>query len=213
MKKFIIVLTSVMLFSISIMPLSTYATEGDVSTETYYNGENFTATKDGNTLVIQDKQTSETVTLEMKDDENGVMTSETGETEHVHRDEEGNVYVNNKLEVAAEADLEDTIDTPKLLLRATKWIYVQTTKYNTSTQGNMRSIALGILSFMPIKGPIFGIVGIIDAARSMGAKTLYVRVKQYRTSGYQFYKYDSYFYANASLTKLVKKISETKRMW
>ncbi len=46
-----------------------------------------------------------------------------------------------------------------------------------------------------------------------GAKTLYVRVKQYRTSGYQFYKYDSYYYANASLTKLVKKTSQTKRMW
>lgn len=77
----------------------------------------------------------------------------------------------------------------------------------------MRSLALGILSFMPITGPIFGIVATIDAARSMGAKTLYVRVKQYRTSGYQFYKYDSYYYANASLTKLVKKTSQTKRMW
>lgn len=58
---------------------------------------------------------------------------------------------------------------------------------------------------MSITGPIFGIVAIIDATRSMRAKTLYVRVKQYRTSGYQFYKYDSYYYTNASLTKLVKK--------
>lgn len=44
-------------------------------------------------------------------------------------------------------------------------------------------------------------------------KTLYVRVKQYRTSGYQFYKYDSYYYTDSKLTKLVKKPSKTKQMW
>lgn len=218
MKKIIIVLASVMLMSLSILPLATNASETENSSTESYNGENFIATQTGNTLVIQDKKTGETVTIEMNDEENGVITSDDGTAESVHRDDDGNVYVDNKLEVeapSANIDMGADIPPKSQLLKASKskWIYVQTTKYNTTTQGNMRSLALGILSFMPITGPIFGVVAIIDAARSMGAKTLYVRVKQYRTSGYQFYKYDSYYYANASLTKLVKKTSQTKRMW
>ncbi|MBC1340370.1 hypothetical protein HB802_03635 [Listeria welshimeri] len=205
-----------MLMSLTAQPLATYASETENPPTESYDGENFLATQTGNTLVIQDKKTGETVTIDMDDEENGIITSDDGTTENIHRDEEGNVYVNNELEVEAPPiDINEGNDiTPQpQLLKASKWIYVQTTKYNTTTQGNMRSLALGILSFMPITGPIFGIVAIIDTARSMGAKTLYVRVKQYRTSGYQFYKYDSYYYANASLTKLVKKTSQTKRMW
>ncbi|HBI5898503.1 TPA: hypothetical protein K8D85_002021 [Listeria monocytogenes] len=205
-----------MLMSLSVLPLATYASETENTPTESYDGENFIATQTGNTLVIEDKKTGETVKIEMNDEENGVITSDDGTIKNVHRDEEGNVYVDNELELEAPPlDIEDGINiaTQPRLLKASKWIYVQTTKYNTTTQGNMRSLALGILSFMPITGPIFGIVAIIDAARSMGAKTLYVRVKQYRTSGYQFYKYDSYYYANASLTKLVKKTSQTKRMW
>ncbi|WP_260443639.1 hypothetical protein [Listeria immobilis] len=153
MKKVIIVLASVMLMSLSVLPLATHASETEnVPTESY-NGENFIATQTGNILVIQDKKTGETVTIEMNDEENGVITSDDGTIESVHRDVEGNVYVDNELEVEAppvNIDEDTNIAPQRQLLKASKWIYVQTTKYNTTTQGNMRSLALGILSFMPI---------------------------------------------------------------
>lgn len=91
--------------------------------------------------------------------------------------------------------------------------YVQTYKYNTKTQGDLKSLALSILSFMPIVGPIYGVIGVIETARGLGAKTLYVKVKQYRTAGYQFYKYNTYYYTNKKMTKLIKKTSKEKRMW
>ncbi|EMG27880.1 hypothetical protein X560_0782 [Listeria fleischmannii 1991] len=206
MKKYISFLIITTLVFLTLTPFSAKAEEDEI-----YDGESLKLIQRDNRIILEDKSTGEIVTLEMDDESNGSLTLENGEIEDIHIDNEGNVYADGELEI--EADVEQDDNATPTLLRASKWIYVQTYKYNTTTQGNLRSIALGICSFMPIVGPIYGIVGIIDAARSMGAKTLYVRVKQYRTSGYQFYKYDSYYYTDSKLTKLIKKTSKTKQMW
>ncbi|WP_244964410.1 hypothetical protein [Listeria aquatica] len=206
MKKGIIILTIAMLFALSLVP--TVASANEVNN--VYDGETLTAIKNGNKLLIEDKKTGETVTIELENNSNGKIIQEDGTVEEFKRNADGDIYVDGQLEVAAEENRDKELNPTT---RASKWIYVQTYKYNTTTRGNMRSLALGILSFMPYVGPIYGVIGIIDAARSLGAKTLYVRVKQYRTKGYQFYKYDSYFYSNAKLTKLIKKTSKTKKMW
>ncbi|MBC1520742.1 hypothetical protein HB912_03650 [Listeria aquatica] len=195
-----------MLFALSLVP--TVASANEVNN--VYDGETLTAIKNGNKLLIEDKKTGETVTIELENNSNGKIIQEDGTVEEFKRNADGDIYVDGQLEVAAEENRDKELNPTT---RASKWIYVQTYKYNTTTRGNMRSLALGILSFMPYVGPIYGVIGIIDAARSLGAKTLYVRVKQYRTKGYQFYKYDSYFYSNAKLTKLIKKTSKTKKMW
>ncbi|HDA9686348.1 TPA: hypothetical protein O5696_002908, partial [Listeria monocytogenes] len=116
-----------MLMSLSVLPLATYASETENTPTESYDGENFIATQTGNTLVIEDKKTGETVKIEMNDEENGVITSDDGTIENVHRDEEGNVYVDNELELEAPPlDIEDGINiaTQPGLLKASKWIYV-----------------------------------------------------------------------------------------
>ncbi len=74
-----------------------------------------------------------------------------GETKEVSRDEAGNIYVDNKLEIPSPVESVDST-VPSIQKRAaSKWIYFQTTYYDTTTQGNLQSIALGLFSFNAIR--------------------------------------------------------------
>lgn len=93
------------------------------------------------------------------------------------------------------------------------WIYLDTLYYDTKTQGDIQSLVIGMLSFLPYVGPVFAIASMISVFQSLGHPTMYVKTLRYYASGYRFYKYDSYFYSNPERTNLINTTSEIKQMW
>ena len=212
MKKIVAFILSVLVMGI-IAPITLVNAE-TASTLNEYAIDNIKILEDdkGN-LLLSDNVTGEKVALSINNDDSASLKMNDGEIKEVSRDEVGNIYVDNKLEIPSPVgSVDSTI--PSIQKRAaSKWIYFQTTYYDTTTQGNLQSIALGLFSLMPYVGTVATIAGIIQTARNLNAPTLYVKVNQYHTKGYQFYKYDSFFYSNKARTKLVKRVTKEKRMW
>lgn len=186
-------------------------------TDQNFDGEYLKVTEENGILTILDKETGEQIELDIQNEDQAVITDSNGETQELNRDSKGNVYVDGKLEVETPISTEGTydevgIENPKARA-ASKWIYFQTTYTTSQTKGNLQNLALGLFTLMPYVGLIGTFYGIIDAARNIGAPMLYIKVKQYHTKGYQFYRYESFFYSNSARTKLVKKLVNEKRMW
>lgn len=94
-----------------------------------------------------------------------------------------------------------------------KYTYLDTLYYDTKTRGDLQSLAFTFLSFIPYVGSVFTIAGIINTFQSLGHPTMYVKVNRYYAKGYQFYKYDSFFYSDPGRTNLVDRLTEIKQMW
>lgn len=224
MKKVVVSLLSILITGFFVQNTAVFAAEmnepieeNSPETDKNFDGEYLKVTEENGILTILDKETGEQIELDIQNEDLAVITDSNGETQELTRDSEGNVYVDGKLEVETPISTEDTYNevgtgNPKAKA-ASKWIYFQTTYTTSQTQGNLKSLALGLFSFMPYVGYISAIYGVIDAARSIGAPMLYIKVKQYHTKGYQFYRYESFFYSNSARTKLVKSLVNEKRMW
>lgn len=126
-----------------------------------------------------------------------ILTYEDGTTEKITRE-----YSN------VDNPLVSRIDPSKFT-----YYYFQTTYYDTKTQGDLQSLALGLFSLMPYVGWVGTIASIIETARNMGKPVLYVKVNHYHNSNYSFYKYENYFYTDSKYTQLIKHTTEYKQMW
>lgn len=168
-----------------------------------YDGDYFYLVQEGNKVTMTDKESGETVFIEIKDINNATLTLEDGTTTEYQRE---NLILRPVSRMGV--PIPDYIDPSKF-----DYTYFQTTYTDTKTQGDIESIALGLLSFMPYFGGIFGIIGIIETARNLGAKTIWIKTKEYYAEGYMYYKYHSYFYTNSKYKNHFKDKINYVKMW
>lgn len=229
MKKIVASLLTVIITGFFAQSTTVFATEIDkpveiqdyeaeeIISEEYKNfdGEYLKFTEENGIVTILDKETGEQIELEFQDENQAVLTDSNGETQELVRDPEGNVFVDGELETEAPIVESNPYENSNniSLFAASKWIYYQTVYTTSQTQGNLKSLALTLFGAVPYVGYISAIYAAIDAARSVGAPMLYIKVKQYHTKGYQFYRYENFFYTNSARTKLVKTVIHEKRMW
>lgn len=196
-----------------------------------YEDENFKITQTKNERIVLDKKTLKSVTLTFTDstESNGIYKDADGNIKKYSKDNSGNIYLDGDcvLEINQSIELEEKnrnftsyassygYTNPNYFIgkNGYKYYYVTTYTYNTKTTGDATSIALGILSFMPYVGPIFGVASIIETARNLGAPVLYIVEKMYCTSDYSNYAYKNYFYSDASHSKLIKSNIVYEKMW
>lgn len=197
-----------------------------------YEDADFKITQTENERIVLDKKTSKNTTLTFTDSthSNGIYKDAEGNIKRYSKDENGNVYLDGECILKATQSIEPEeknknfrsfAASPRSYTNSNyfigkngyKYYYVTTYTYNTKTAGDATSIALGILSFVPYVGPIFGVASIIETARNFGASTLYVVEKVYCTSDYSNYAYKNYFYGDANHSKLIKSDTIYKKMW
>ena len=194
---------------IEAVPIERYVASGNISVEM----------KSENSVVISDANTLENIEIEFIDNHNAIIKDIDGLRKKVYMDGMGNVYINGKLEFTqADTPIKYVVEKERSKRslpdpNRKDWKYLDTMYYDTKTQGDARALALGLLSFVPFIGPVFGIATIIDTVRNMGSPNMYVTVKRYYLDGYQFYKYVSSFYADSARKKHVKTLTEVKKMW
>lgn len=168
-----------------------------------FDGDYFYLVQEGNKVTMTDKESGETVFIEIEDINNAILTLEDGTITDYQR--EAPIL---KPTTRMGVPIPDYIDPSKF-----SYTYFQTTYTDTKTQGDIESIALGLLSFMPYFGGIFGIIGIIETARNLGAKTIWIKTKEYYAQGYMYYKYHSYFYTNSKYKNHFKDTINYVKMW
>lgn len=98
MKKLIVTIVTVLFMSVVAIPLGVSAEE--VGKTTVYEDESIKVLQDGNVIILEDKESTETIKIDVDDNGNGTLTSENGETEKVTRDSDGNIYLDNRLEMS-----------------------------------------------------------------------------------------------------------------
>ncbi|WP_415336098.1 hypothetical protein [Clostridium perfringens] len=197
-----------------------------------YEDKDFKITQTENERIVLDKKTSKNTILTFTDSTHskGTYKDAEGNIKKYSKDENGNVYLDGEcvLEVTQSIESEGKNKNFRSFARSRsytnpnyfvgkngyKYYYVTTYTYNTKTAGEATSIALGILSFIPYVGPtLFGVAGIIETARNLGAPTLYVKQKVYCTSDYSNYAYKNYFYSDANHSNLIDSNTVYKKMW
>lgn len=220
-KKFFTSLCATLLLGTSLLP-TTVAYANETANESNY----VVTQSESNSVTLFDRQTQESVSIEVIDSYNAIITDSTGQRNEVYVDSYGNVYVNGILEVSGE-DLDVQIVRDENLVAADNlqskittrsaankvYRYKHTVYTNTKIQGEAMSIVLGILSFAPYIGPAFAIASIVETFRNFGHDIMYITVNIYCTDGYQFYRYDSYYYSDPGRTNLVSSRSEYRQMW
>lgn len=177
-----------------------------------YEDEDYKIVQTEKTITILDKKTQEKAIISFSNQNKATLTLPNGEEKSITRDNDGNVYLNNKLTVNSPLVTRENRITSRTAGDG-KYHYFQTTYYDTKTQGDLQAIALKLFSLMPYVGWIGEIAGIIQAAKNIGASTLYVKVDHYYITGYSRYKYENYFYSDSKRTKLIKHTTEYKQMW
>lgn len=186
----------------------------------------YEAVKNSNTSVtLIDIEKRESVTIDILDNNNAIYTDVDGNKNEVYIDGEGNVYLNGVLEatrddvnvrVVREEEYTPNSSTFRMSRSAgenLQYTYLDTLYYDTKTQGDIQGLALSLLSFVPYVGPVFAITGIFNSFQSLGHPVMYVKIHRFYAKGYQFYRYDSYFYSDPARKNLVTRRTEYKQMW
>lgn len=208
MSTFIILILSSVLIP-SIVSASTINEENKVFDGKYYYIE-----QKEDEIFIRDKETNETITMELLNDNKAIVTDDNGTASTLTRDNTGNIYVDN--------EIVNSISTSKIAglnisnataLNSGQYHYFQTTYSNSSIDANLQSIALGIFSFVPYVGWIGTIAGVVEAFRSLGKTVMYTKTDHYYIDGYSRYKYVTYYYSDSNRTKLVRTTTFYKDMW
>lgn len=109
-----------------------------------FDGDYFYLVQEGNKVTMTDKESGETVFIEIEDINNAILTLEDGTITEYQR--EAPIL---KPTTRMGVPIPDYIDPSKF-----SYTYFQTTYTDTKTQGDIESIALGLLSFMPYFGGI-----------------------------------------------------------
>lgn len=217
MKKAVYFFVALIISSIVAPTIARATTQG----QEIYDGQYYHIEQVGDSIMIKDKSTGETATMEMISDDLAIFTNDNGESSTLTRGESGEVYLNNEIVQDPIIDMtsnqldnavEDK-DNNLPVLRSGTYHYFQTTYSNTHTDGTIQSIALGIFSFMPYVGWIATIAGVVEAFKSLGQPIMYTKTDHYYIDGYSKYKYITKYYSNSSRTKLVRTTTLYKSMW
>lgn len=192
-----------------------------------YEDDTFKVTQTDTERTVLNKKLLINVVLKFTDSTHskGIYKDADGNIKKYSRDARGNVYLDDVCIVEVTNSVEKVAKYKNgILSRYTNsnhftgrdgftYYYVTQYTYNTKTTGDAESITLGILSFIPYVGPIFGVAGIIETARNFGASTLYIVENVYCTSDYSHYAYKNYFYSDANHSKLADSNITYKKMW
>lgn len=236
-KALSLILTTGIL-TISIPNQPTYAStntlqkiQNDYSFETgvLYEDNDFKITQTENDRTVLDKKTSKTTVLTFTDSTHtrGTYKDIDGTIKKYSTDDNGNIYLDDSCFIEVHHSNKIVKDNSIMSLASYgytnprsftgkdgfKYYYVTQNTYNTTTAGNAASIAMGILSFVPYVGTIFGVAGIVETARNLNATTLYVVQDEYCTSDYSHYAYKNYFYSDAKHKDLIDSNVEYKKMF
>lgn len=225
-KSTLVALLSVTLFSISnLSPVIAHAdavidNSSSVTSETTFDGQYYSIKQNGQTIVIQDKKTSETVTMNLINHNEATTKNSNGEQHTLTKDDSGNIYQDGKLVQSLQTEID--LDTKNKsnealqnasLARSGTYHYLQTTYSSTKIDGDLQSIALGIFSFVPYVGWIGTIASLVETFKNMGKPVMYTKTDEYYIDGYSRYKYVTYYYSDSGRTNLVKTSTLYKDMW
>lgn len=211
-KKFFVLSLSFTLVLVNLCSISIPA--NDKVNETYED-EYCRINQTNNVVTIYEKSTKKEIQMTIENENEAILKYSSGKVKRLHRDKKYNICLENKvvLKPSVKVEKEKTSSTMSSLAKSGSWHYYQTIYYDTKTKGDIENIAYSIFSFCPYIGPVVAIAGIVKTAKNLGAKTLYVKVKQYYYTGYSKYKYENYFYSNKSRTKLIKHTTTYQKMW
>ena len=168
-----------------------------------FNGNYIYAAQNGDKVEITIKQTGEKITIlthdgkayAIIDNENNIINIQSPTTR---------VATARKMGVP----IPKGVDPSKF-----KYTFVKTVKVDHQLSGSMKNILIGVISFVPWVGPIFGVSALIDEVLSLGKKTLYIKYSYYYAKGYQYYKYVTRFYSDSEYKKLLKTSVDYVKMW
>jgi len=200
--------------------------KSNFKTGVLYEDDTVKITQSDNTRTVLDKKTSKTIVVTFTDSKHskGTYKDLDGNIKKYSTDAQGNIYLDNECVVKATRSAVRAGSGVISLNGYTNddyftgddgftYYYVTEYTYDTKTVGDAESIALGILSFIPFVGPIYGVAGIVETARSYGADKLYVVQDMYCTSDYSHYVYKNYFYTDKGHSDLVDSNEQYKRMF
>ena len=196
----------------TIIPIKSYASEKNLYDGSFYKLESLDYG-----YKITDKITKEYAIISYYNQNKMLVTYDNGDKDTFTRDENNSIYKNNikvKSDESIIKKMSFNKDDNKIMLRSNyKWIYLNTIYGNTSTDANIKSIMMGLFSFVPYVGFIGTLISIVDACKNLGSDTLYYKKLTYYIKGYSRYKYVTYFYADKAMTKFIKKTTVEKQMW
>lgn len=168
-----------------------------------------------NTLVFSDND--ETIKFTVIDNNHFELTAADGTVSYGYVDSLGNVYLNGELVKSSENPTAYTVVEPvrggTAFRSASQWIYLDTNYTNSYVQGNLQNVIVGLVSTVPMIGQVVGLASIIQAVLDAGSPMLYIKTVRYYKSGYQFYRYDRYFYSDPGYSRLVRSTSNVVQMW
>lgn len=167
------------------------------------------------TLIFSDND--ETIQFTAIDNNHFEMILDDGTVSYGYVDSLGNVYLNGELVKSSEEANAYTVVEPvrggTAFRSASQWIYLDTNYTNSYIQGNLQNVVVSLVSTVPMIGQVVGLVGIIQAVLDAGSPMLYIKTVRYYKSGYQFYRYDRYFYSDPGYSRLVRSTSHVVQMW
>lgn len=212
MKKIVSILLLIIIASVTTPAIASAATTATTDSVTLFDGKYYNIKQEENKILIFDKETNESATMEIKSDDDALLTLSDGKVVKYTKDSEGNIYEDNQLVKSAPSVVVESKDLA-IQARAGQYHYFQTTYSDTSTDATIQSIALGIFSFVPYVGWIGSIAGVVEAFKSLGKTTMYTKTDHYYIDGYSRYKYVTYYYSDAKRTQLVRTTTLYKDMW
>ncbi|GAA0496976.1 hypothetical protein GCM10008986_24930 [Salinibacillus aidingensis] len=133
-----------------------------------YEDDTFKVTQTDNSRTTLNKKTNNKVELTFTNSNQtkGIYTDINGNEKKYSTDADGNIYLDGErfIEVNHSKKISPNGYTNPKYFKGKDgftYYYVNTTSYNTKLQGDVESIALGILSFVPYVGTIFAVSAII----------------------------------------------------
>ena len=213
LKSILIIALLCLSSSTVLTPLSTYAQEVDKTENSKYDGQFFYLEQNGNSIFILDKETGESVTMEIESESKATARYSDGTIVNYFTDSEGNVYENGNLVKPAPDIYIEPQSSSNILRRSGEYHYLQTTYSDAYTEQNLKNLIVSILGFLPLVNEIMRIASVVDAFKSLNKPMMYTKTDVYYIDGYSRHKYVTYYYSDPQRTKLVSVTTTYRQMW
>lgn len=197
----------------------------NVKKSALYEDSTFKVSETDNSRTVLDKKTNQTAVLTFTNSKHseGVFKDINGNIKKYSTDTAGNIYLDNVcvikvnrsvVKVKKGISLDDYTNPIHFTGKdGYTYYYVTEGSYSTRITGTIASVATSLLGLVPFIGPLYTVIGFIEAAETLGSPDVYVVQDEYCMSDYSHYAYKNYFYADADHGDYLGSDTTYQTMW
>ena len=165
--------------------------------------------------MIRDERNSTYVILEVLENNKARVVNSAGKVTIYTYDHLGNVYSNGEIIKKSTVSEQPTLiyDNTGLFNSVNNtWFFDYEYTGNTAVAGPVETIALELLSLLPIIGPLTSVMSVVESFKNQNHTHLYYIAQVFRNGDWSLYKVVTYFYSDRGYRNHVKTTTNFHQM-